>query len=376
VKQRAEPPSENSSPDGGGSRGTAGSADAFEAEPSGTAGSKGTRAPEPSGIGGSAHSRGLEPSRMSSDSARPDPEVEFEATEALPRALRLIGTVVAPATLLTGLLFFYGLLYAIGYFRYFGVNFTVLNLPTWNYLVLSADGAIVPLVLLAGVALLTLSIYRLPLERSSGTARLIARWVALPLVAGSGVALVTLALADAVFGISVFPPTFWEIRGLSLAGGTVLMVYFGRLRRAFFRSPSWLSRPPSVDGVDVLTVGRWCAFAILIGVGLFWAVGSYATGMGMRAAQGLAADLACEPDVILYAEKSLNLQVPGVVEAAASRADAAYGFRYEGLKLVPQAGDRYLFLPKGWTPGGRPAILLPRTDKLRMEFIPVQVCGQ
>lgn len=297
----------------------------------------------------------------------------FEATEALPRALRVIGTVVAPASALTALMFYYGLLYAIAYFRYFGVNFTVLNLPTWNYLVLSADGAIIPLVLLAGVALLTLLIYGLPLERLSGLARLIARWVVMPLVAGLGAALVALALADAIFGISVFPPSFREGRGLGLAGGTLLMVYFGRLRRGLSSPPTWSSRPP---GLDALAVGRWGVFAILIGVGLFWAVGSYAIGVGAGAAHGLAVDLACEPDVVLYAEKSLNLQVPGVVEAAGSRPDAAFGFRYEGLKLVPQAGDRYLFLPRGWTPGGRAAILLPRTDKLRLEFVPVLVCGR
>ncbi len=42
----------------------------------------------------------------------------------MPRVLRLLGTVVAPTTLLTGLLFYFGQMYVAGYCRYFGVNFT------------------------------------------------------------------------------------------------------------------------------------------------------------------------------------------------------------------------------------------------------------
>jgi hypothetical protein len=39
------------------------------------------------------------------------------------------------------------------------------------------------------------------------------------------------------------------------------------------------------------------------------------------------------------------------------------------LKLVPQAGDSYLLVPADWSPGGRPAIVLPRSDKVRLEFV-------
>lgn len=57
----------------------------------------------------------------------------------------------------------------------------------------------------------------------------------------------------------------------------------------------------------------------------------------------------------LYSEKSLNLQAPGVREIDGHSPDAAYRFRYEGLKLVPQSGNQYLFLPAGIQPAGRSA---------------------
>jgi hypothetical protein len=289
----------------------------------------------------------------------------FEASEALPRVLKMVGTVVAPTTFLTALLFYYGLLFAIGYFRYFGVNFTVLNIPTWNYLVLSAEGAVIPLVLLAGATLVFLSIYQVPLDRFPDRVRHIARWVLVPAVAGSGVTLVVLAALDAIFDGAVFPYEFPEARGLSLAGGTMLCVYAARLGRALAKRRGG----PTARPMDSLRVARWAALSVLVGVGLFWAVGSYAIVVGTRNAQGLAADLACAPEVVLHTEKSLNVQVPGVVETAEGRADAAYAFRYIGLRLVPQAGDHYLFLPADWAPGKPAAILVPRGSALRMEFI-------
>jgi hypothetical protein len=51
--------------------------------------------------------------------------------------------------------------------------------------------------------------------------------------------------------------------------------------------------------------------------------------------------------------------------------DAAYRFRYTGLKLIVRAGGRWFLLPAGWTPGNRgAALLLPDTDDLRVEFTP------
>lgn len=40
----------------------------------------------------------------------------------------------------------------------------------------------------------------------------------------------------------------------------------------------------------------------------------------------------------------------------------------KGLKLVLQSGGQYFFLPAGWTTAGGAALVLPRTDALRLEF--------
>jgi hypothetical protein len=50
--------------------------------------------------------------------------------EGLPQLTRLLGTIVAPTTLLTSLLFYFGWSHAYWYYDYFGVNATLLGLTT------------------------------------------------------------------------------------------------------------------------------------------------------------------------------------------------------------------------------------------------------
>lgn len=290
----------------------------------------------------------------------------FEAAQAIPRALQIAGSVVAPTTLLTALFFYFGLLYAVAYYRWFGVNYTVLDVPAQGYFIVSVSTAILPLAIIAGVALFSLWIYQLPLEALSGRPRLLVHRVLHPLVGGTGLLLVGAAAMDALFGVVLYPPRLLEARGVSLAGGLLLLGYAGRLRRVL----GTRRRAPAAREAPVaLTVTKWGSFCLLVGVGLFWAVGSYAIRMGSEGARGLAASLQCAPDVVLYSEKSLNLGSSGLRQEGPAGADSAYGFRYAGLKLVPQSGDRYLLVPADWRPGGRPAIVLARSDAVRLEFV-------
>src|SRR5206468_3392300 len=138
-----------------------------------------------------------------------------------------------------------------------------------------------------------------------------------------------------------------EGRGLSLSIGVLLLAYAARLRRTLTarRRSGQLPRRVPIG----LIVAKWGAVFIVFSVGLFWAVSSYAINAGETEARGLAADLSCENNVVLYSEKSLNLHASGVQEMPDPNPNTAYGFRYDGLKLVPQSGNMYLFLPANWT---------------------------
>ena len=107
---------------------------------------------------------------------------------------------------------------------------------------------------------------------------------------------------------------------------------------------------------------------ILIGLSLFAAATDYAAAVGRARAQDLAATLGQEPDVMIYSQKDLSLSAPGIRRIRCRDPQAAYQFRYDGLKLVLQSGDLYLFLPENWTPAGGTAILLQQSDSVRLEF--------
>lgn len=290
---------------------------------------------------------------------------DFEAAAALPQVLKAVGAIAAPTTLLTALMFHFGLMYAIGYFHYLGVNWTVLDLPVQNYLILSVSSGIVPLICAAGVMLLALWIYQLPLDTLSIRVQRIARRVLMPSTAVAGLFLLTVGWVDVwnpIFGAQ-FP---LEGRGLSLSIGILLLAYAARLRRTLTakRRSAQASRRVPVG----MVVAKWGGVFIVFSVGLFWAVSSYAINAGETEARGLTSALSCETDVTLYSEKSLNLYAPTVQGTIEQTPDSAYAFRYSGLKLVPQSGNMYLFLPAGWTHDKGAAIVLPRSDKLRLEF--------
>jgi hypothetical protein len=96
-------------------------------------------------------------------------------------------------------------------------------------------------------------------------------------------------------------------------------------------------------------------------------VGSYAVKVGATDAQDLPLTGLCGGRDRVQGEEP-ELSSAGVREELAANTDLAYGFRYPGLKLIPQAGQQYLLIPADWAPSVRPAILLPRGETLRLEF--------
>jgi hypothetical protein len=265
------------------------------------------------------------------------------------RLLRLAGQVVAPTTLLTGLLVYFGQMYVAGYCRYFGVNFTALGLTVQEYLTRSVDGVFVPLAAAAVTTLAAAGAHRL-LRRvlDTATPRTARAWRAS--ITAAGLAALAVAAVALAGDDHTLVPAVPELGGLCLAGGVLLLAYVSRQPE-----PAW-------------PVARWGAVFLLVSIGLFWAVGSYATGVGTGRAGQAAAGLAGWPDTVLYSAAGLSLHGPGVRETACADPHAAYRYRYDGLKLILQSGDRYFFLPAGWTRTDGAALVIPRTDAVRLEF--------
>jgi hypothetical protein len=288
---------------------------------------------------------------------------ELGAGEAVPRVLKIFGGIVAPTSLLTGLLFYFGRSRTSGYYRYFGVNSTVLDMTTNDYLFVGIDGLFVPLTVTSLLALVCLWLNRLLLTRVPGDARRRAVRVLVPVAALAGAVLVTLALLDLLTEGKVFggnSPT----GGVCLALGVILLVYAVRLLRQSLPRPA--PAPGRRSGATGLA--EWVAAFALVSIGLFWAADRYAFGVGTGGAMALHRALPTVPAAVLYSEQSLSLDVAGVTEVRCADPEAAYRFRYDGLRLVRQSGNQYVLLPATWTRETGTAVLIARTAGVRLEF--------
>jgi hypothetical protein len=294
-------------------------------------------------------------------SAAPRPTLSLE------RAIQVLTAIVAPTTLLTVLLFYFGWIRTNALFQYFGVDATVLGFTTQDYLLRSTEALYVPLgtLLVVGLAgvwahgqVETWLAGRRQGEPSRRTA-----------VAVAAVGVVGLALcARGVAGIAVprLSHDAFLVSPVCLGLGAILGAYAQWLWRRLRRPPGRRrgASPPRWPGLVGLGL-----VAMLVVLSLFWATTDYARAYGRGRAVAYARDLAVRPGVVIYSAERLFLQGPGVRESALPVGQhASYRYRYSGLRLLTEAHGRLFLLPAGWTTTDGSAIVLAGDEKLRVEF--------
>ena len=298
-------------------------------------------------------------------SAGPSPQAGESAPVLPPQLAKILGGIVAPTTLLTALLYYFGWSHAYWFCNYFGVNSTALGFTTTDYLMRSVDALFVPMTVAASAALLAVWGHSLLSARLATGSRPRALRFILPVMAMVGCVLVLGGF------VSVFTTTVLSkhlvAAPLSLGLGVLLLVYTVRLRRLV--AERYESTSTNRGWAAVV---EWAVVFVLVGLSLFWAATDYSAAVGRSRAMDFVAGLPSYPNVVIYSDRSLSLHAPGVREVRCKDTQAAYRFRYDGLKLVLESGGQYLFLPEEWTPAQGVAILLPRTSSLRLEFFPAR----
>ena len=273
--------------------------------------------------------------------------------QRLPSVSRLVTEIVAPTTLVTGVLFFFGWGHAYWFFHYFGVDSASLDLSRSDYLMRSVDGLFLPL---AGLAVLGLAVAwgRLLAERFLPPS------VRRPLGAWAPRAAAVLGVLLVVNGISALFVATIVNRGLAVAPLSIAIgigILFYLLHRSGTAGPGWLA------------VTEWLAVFVLVGLSLFWAAFDYSAAVGRSRAAQFVEELPGSPEAVVYSESRLNLNAPGVDEVRCSGdPEIAYGFRYDGLTLLWQTQDEIVLLPRSWTRGDGIAVVLPQDAGLRLEF--------
>jgi hypothetical protein len=64
------------------------------------------------------------------------------------------------------------------------------------------------------------------------------------------------------------------------------------------------------------------------------------------------------------------LEAPGVRETRCHDMKSTYAYRYVGLTLLMRSANQYVLLPQDWTPSTGVALVLPRSDSVRIVFVP------
>jgi amino acid permease len=276
--------------------------------------------------------------------------------------------VVAPTTLLTALLYYFGWLSTNRFSRTFGIDPTTLGFSTQDYLLRAIGPAFPPLVFLACFGLLFVWIHRQVSEwihfaRHAKVLRTIIRisvimGFALVFIGGAGLAGHPLFWKDAlvvgplVFGVGIF----WAAYGLYLRT---------EIRQRASRDGH------NASGATWVPAAHLALVYSLIVLSVFWAFGDAAEANGAKRAIRVAENLSSLPGVDVYSKQDLDLGTGTVKRDEISNPNSLYRFRYSGLKILVHSAGKYFLVPHNWPDSTRPvAIILPDDGSLRFEFTP------
>ena len=282
------------------------------------------------------------------------------APSAFDQVSRWVGvgsSIIAPVTLLTALLFYFGYVSSRAQFRYFGLDVDTIGLSTNDFVMRSPQVLLVPLLVVALVAIGLLLVHvrlrrRPPSPPSVGGSM---SFALLLLTAG-----VVLVLGYAWFGRwSLYP----LVTPLLIGVGTAVLVY------AFWMptAPDWLRRSAD-DRARWVRPAVTALALVVVATSMFWATATLAEWTGRGNALQTARHLGDLPAVILDTPQRLYL-TDGIVEESALPAGEAgeFAYRYRGLRLLIQ-GETHMFLvPDRWSPSNS-TLAVPNDGTVRVQF--------
>ena len=300
------------------------------------------------------------------------------------KILKTLGSIVAPTTLITALLYYFGWVRTDEQASFLGLDESVLGFTVEDYLLRSISSMYQPL----GVGLLTILAWlwlnswindfargqppatQRPNRRKGATdprrslspsRRLDLLRLITQVMGGVG----SIGVAFAVFEIAadrhdVGRPAL----PLIFAFGIAMLGNARYLHRRHIQQDNGSGLPAKAK----LPILESTLIVLLIFLALFWAVSNYALSVGRAQAAQLVTFLHCRPTARIYSENALLLEAPGVVTNEFEEPGSAYRFRYEGLKLLLRSDDKYFLLPEDWTQQ-RVVFVLADNDAIRVDFI-------
>jgi hypothetical protein len=283
---------------------------------------------------------------------------------AIHDVLDKVSLIIAPPTLVIALAYWFGWTETNARSKYFGIDSSMLGYSTTDYLLRSADAFFVPIAVILLATLIVITLHGFvrhavtaheannAVKRGAACAATLGAFLVffgawamfrpLPLVTSYLVPPVILGLGPALIAYSV-----WVLRHIGLSGK----------RRKEYTIPAWER-------------SGYMVAATLALLGVFWASSLYAAALGRGRAEVLAENLSNQPAVTVFSLRSLGIDAPGVTSSKIASIDAAYKFRYSGLRLLIRSANKYFLINDAWSRERGVIIVLQDTSDIRLEFTP------
>jgi hypothetical protein len=292
------------------------------------------------------------------------------ATGQVERWINAGATIVAPATALSTLLFYFGYVSSRSEYEFFGIDVDTIGLGTQDYIMRSPQPLLVPLLVFALLGVGVLALHSAVRVRTTAavdgtsTAWTVHRFRRTARVgkAAGGVLLtsgVVLLLMYAYLGAWTLYPL---VTPVLLVAGAALVAY-----------ASWLAgqlRTPAAGHSPMAGRMRNVLLVVLIAAGVLWSTATLAQWSGRGLAQDQAGRLADLPIVILDTKESLVLHDPGIEETILpASAGQTFHYRYRHLRLLIQGHDRMFLVPDHWSPSDSTLVVsLDSSVRVRFQF--------
>lgn len=298
------------------------------------------------------------------------------------RWLGVVTTVIAPVTVLSGLLFYFGYVSSRAQYEYFGVDVDTIGLSTQDYVMRSPQPLLVPLLLLTVLAVLALLAHAAirqritaPEPEGGGPARLdrYRQFARRAVLAGLAVLSCGMALLLCYPYLREWAP-FALVTPALIASGAALAGYGARIQAR-------LQPPRPAPGDDprsgraqadssLLALGRYAGGALLVVIlaSVFWATATIAQWSGRGLAHYNATHLDRLPSTILDTRERLFLRSPGIEEKALPvEPGQTFRYRYRHMRLLIEGKDRMFLVPDRWSASDS-TLIVPLDGTVRVQF--------
>jgi hypothetical protein len=263
-------------------------------------------------------------------------------------------SIVAPVTILSALLFYFGYVSARSQYGYFGIDVDTIGLSTQAYVMRSPQPLLVPLLVLALLAVAGLLLHKAVRARltpdSAHQSALVARarLAATALLVVGVLALLGYPFIGHVPYYAFFTPLVIGFAATALG----YIAYLARVVR------------PQLGPQRILIL----LLAVVTTTCAFWATATTAQYSGRGLAKSDAANLNQFPVVILDTKEHLQLRSPSLEETSLGPgAGQTFHYRYRGLRLLVVGQNRLFLVPQNWN-ASNTTVVVPLDGSVRVQF--------